>query len=284
MMKNYLNIVGILLILYTSFYATTTVAQSIQQINDIKRNDAYLFEEATAATAEEAHESALMKLAKVLADYMAETNPEGAKNLDDFKDLAEGSEEIVADRGTQKRVFLYFKKSDIDAIADDAVQKPKPKDQEEVPFPPVTEQPVELTTKPEVDLEEPPVEILAELPEPQDMNTTEIQTIRVTINDNSLAEWQKRVIEKFTGVKTLLEAKDLVNTLRIENQIKRYGTNNTQQKNPAEAFYVIANEHGHIVAVLGRDINGQRMNYKTSDVDDINNYQTFDYIWFTLNK
>lgn len=300
MKKNYTFIISLLSTLLLFLTTNVAVAQSVsKQINEIKRNEVYLFDEATAASAEEAREAALVKLAKVIADYMSEKNPEGAKNLDDFKDLAEGAEEIVTDRGSQKRVFLYFKKSDIDATAADAAQNnevaksvSQPKEELSVP---VTvrrqiEPPVESTAKPvaksvsNVELAQPIKQVSATQSKSLDEETFGLPSSISSINDNNLVEWQKRLVEKFTGVKTLLQAKDLANTFRIENKIKRYGTQNTQQKNPAESFYIIGDLNGKVVAVLGRDNNGLRINYKTNTVDNINNYYNLDYIWFTLNK
>ena len=260
--------------------ATETLAQSAsKQINEIKRNEAYLFEEATAATAKEARDLAVVKLAKIIADYMEENNPEGAANLDDFKDLAEGAEEIVTDRGNQKRVFLYFSKHDIDATAEEATQigdvkSPDPLPEQVIEEPQITKE----KDVPERGMEQ------QETTEGTNYSSKESYSSR-SVSDDSLAEWQKRLINNFLRDDlTLLAAKDLVNTYRIENKVKRYGTMNNPPMQSVQAFYVFADETGKVVAVLGRDEGGQRQNYINGKYENISDYNSNDYIWFTLNK
>lgn len=271
--------------------ATETLAQSAsKQINEIKRNEAYLFEEATAATAKEARDLAVVKLAKIIADYMEENNPEGAANLDDFKDLAEGAEEIVTDRGNQKRVFLYFSKHDIDATAEEATQigdvkSPDPLPEQVIEEPQITKEKdvpsgefQEPKPLPERGMEQ------QETTEGTNYSSKESYSSR-SVSDDSLAEWQKRLINNFLRDNlTLLAAKDLVNTYRIENKVKRYGTMNNPPMQSVQAFYVFADETGKVVAVLGRDEGGQRQNYINGKYENISDYNSNDYIWFTLNK
>ena len=194
-MKNK-NFIFVCLLFQLLFLCVTTemLAQDAsKRINEIKRNEAYLFEEATAATEKEARDMAVVKLAKILADYMEENNPEGAKKLDDFKDLAEGAEEIVTDRGSQKRVFLYYSKQDMDATAEEASQigtsqnvpeqevanNTTTKPMENIPKP---------TTKPEIVEEQPK----ATRPLTDYPNTN--PSANKSVSDENLAEWQKRLI------------------------------------------------------------------------------------------
>jgi len=256
--------------------ASATWAQDAsKQINEIKRNEAYLFEEATAATTKEARELAVVKLAKVLADYMKENNPEGANKLDDFKDLAEGAEEIVTDRGSQKRVFLYFSKHDIDETAEEASETDAPETQEtEEPMEPIVQQPTPTPTpKPEPVVKQP------EKTKPIGSDPSK------SVSDDSLAEWQKRLISSFLSDDlTLLTAKDLVNTYRIENKIKRYGSKSNPPAQAGKAFFVFVDGTDKVVAVLGRDTGGQRLNYVNGNYENISDYDTYNFIWFTLNN
>jgi len=290
MKKNVIISIRFLFQLFCLFLATETLAQSAsKQINEIKRNEAYLFEEATAATAKEARELAVVKLAKVLADYMEEKNPVGAAKLDDFKDLAEGAEEIVTDRGSQKRVFLYFSKHDIDATAEEASQEEKPKT--------VPEQKPEEKSKPKVEADSQPS--TEQMPTPkvtpvveQKEDTKEKTPLPASktysnknILDESLAEWQKRLLSSFLREDlTLLSAKDLVNTYRIENKIKRHGSMSNPPVKAVSAFFVFADETGKVVAVLGRDKEGKRLNYISGNYENISDYNLYNYIWFTLNN
>ena len=256
--------------------ASATWAQDAsKQINEIKRNEAYLFEEATAATTKEARELAVVKLAKVLADYMKENNPEGANKLDDFKDLAEGAEEIVTDRGSQKRVFLYFSKHDIDETAEEASETDAPETQEtEEPMVSVVQQPTPTPTpKPEPVVKQP------------EKTKPIVSDPSKSVSDDSLAEWQKRLISSFLSDDlTLLTAKDLVNTYRIENKIKRYGSKSNPPAQAGKAFFVFVDGTGKVVAVLGRDTGGQRLNYVNGNYENISDYDTYNFIWFTLNN
>ena len=256
--------------------ASATWAQDAsKQINEIKRNEAYLFEEATAATTKEARELAVVKLAKVLADYMKENNPEGANKLDDFKDLAEGAEEIVTDRGSQKRVFLYFSKHDIDETAEEASETDAPETQEtEEPMEPIVQQPTPTPTpKPEPVVKQP------------EKTKPIVSDPSKSVSDDSLAEWQKRLISSFLSDDlTLLTAKDLVNTYRIENKIKRYGSKSNPPAQAGKAFFVFVDGTDKVVAVLGRDTGGQRLNYVNGNYENISDYDTYNFIWFTLNN
>ena len=290
MKKNVIILIRFLFQLFCLFLATETLAQSAsKQINEIKRNEAYLFEEATAATAKEARDLAVVKLAKVLADYMQEKNPAGAAKLDNFKDLAEGAEEIVADRGSQKRVFLYFSKSDIDATADEASQakdhqtKPEQEQKEDAkPEPqPVIEQASSNKVEPDVE----PVVEEKNVTKPVTASPASESHPQKSVSDNSLAEWQKKLVSTFlTDGLTLLSAKDLVNTYKIENKVKRFGSKTNPPVQAGQAIYVFADETGKVVAVLGRDEGGQRMNYVSGNYENISDYNSSNYIWFTLNK
>lgn len=275
--------------------ATEALAQSAsKQINEIKRNEAYLFEEATAATAKEARDLAVVKLAKIIADYMEEINPEGAAKLDDFKDLAEGAEEIVTDRGSQKRVFLYFSKHDIDATAEEAsqtdahgegVEKSDPLPEQIVEQPKKTKE-ADVPVREDLAPEPIPEQVVRqpEIMKKDNYSANESHSNK-SVSDDSLAEWQKRLISNFLRDDlSLLAAKDLVNTYKIENKIKRYGSMTNPPTQSGQAFYVFADETGKVVAVLGRDQGGQRLNYINGNYENISDYNSLNYIWFTLNK
>ena len=291
-MKNIENLIVHFLITLSIFCITNeTIAQTVsKQINDIKRNETFLFEEATAATVKEAREVAVVKLAKILSDYMEEKNPEGAKKLDDLKDLAEGAEEIVTDRGTQKRVFLYYNKQDIDEIASAALQanirpirpEQSPKDSKEVVSAgEVESQPSETILKSKIE----PVVDQQEAPEHVVESVTSVPYLNKSVTDDSLPEWQKRLLAAFlSDGLTLISAKDLVNTYRIENKIKRYGSKSNIPTHTGQAFFVCADETGKIIAVLGRDNGGQRLNYITGNYEKLADYDSQNYIWFTLNN
>lgn len=284
-MKNN-NFIFVCFLFQLFFLCITTemlAQEASKQINEIKRNEAYLFEEATAATEKDARDMAVVKLAKILADYMKENNPEGAKKLDDFKDLAEGAEVIVTDRGNQKRVFLYFSKHDIDATAEEASQIYTPQNEPEQKV--VDNKTTEIIEEPQP-MSEP--EIAEERTEVT-KQTTDYPTAdsysNKSVSDENLAEWQKRLISNFlTDGLTILAAKDLVNTYRIENKIKRFGSKSNPPMQTRQAFYVFADETGKIAAVLGRDNGGQRQNYVSGKYENISDYDSLNYIWFTLNN
>lgn len=290
MKKKEILIVHLLIQLFLLCMANETLAQNAsKQINEIKRNETYLFEEATAATVKEAREVAVVKLAKILADYMEEKNPEGAKNLDDFKDLAEGAEEIVMDRGSQKRVFLYFSKQDVDATAEEASQteasrpksKQEPEDSIRAAPPVVEEHPSESISNSKVESVVEHQEMTEQIIEQPDLGSYSSKSV----SDESLAEWQKRLLTNFlSDGLTLLSAKDLVNTYRIENKIKRHGSKYNPPVQTKQAFYVFADETGRVIAVLGRDKGGKRLNYVSGNYEKLSDYDLYNYIWFTLNN
>jgi hypothetical protein len=144
----------------------------------------------------------------------------------------------------------------------------------EEPMEPIVQQPSPTPTpKPEPVVKQP------EKTKPTESNSSN------PISDNSLAEWQKRLLGNFLkdGL-TLLSAKDLVNTYRIENKIKRFGSKANPPIKAEQAFYVFADETGKVVAVLGQDKGGERLNYVSGNYEKLSDYNTNNFIWFTLNK
>lgn len=281
-MKKELIFVRLLFLLFVLSITTDLIAQSAsKKINEIKRNESYLFEEATANEEKEAREMAVVKLSKVLSDYMKENHPESAVKINDYKDLAVGADEIVGNRGSKKRVFLYFKKSDLDEISKEATDA-KPSSAEDVK--------ADTSPKEEAIVENVQVKNNKPADEPKKVQETRRSQLsdasqKNVSHDFTLDEWQKKLLFSFLKEDlTLIAAKDLVNTYRVENKVKRYGTASNSPVHPEKAFYVIADESGKVIAVLGRDDGGQRMNYISGKPENLSDYSANKYIWFTLNN
>ena len=245
-----------------------TKAQSAsKQINEIKRNESYLFEEATAASAKEAKEMAVVKLTKIIADYVAESGHEGQGRINELNGIAAKAKEITAERGSQKRVFLYVSKQDVDIRINEMIQANTPNEEpnQEKQEAALLQKPADKALKSE--------------------NTSRQSSIGKGVSDESLAEWQKRLVASFLvdGL-TLHVVRDMLNTYRIENKVKRYGSRTNPPTQESVAFYVFADDSGQVVAVLGRDSGGQRMNYMKGSYENVADYGTKNYIWFTLNN
>lgn len=266
MRKNILKLMGACL--FFLFTVSGAKAQNAsRQINEIKRNESYLFEEATAATAKEAKEMAVVKLTKIIADYVAESGHDGMGRITDFNRIAAKANEITAERGSQKRVFLYVNKQDVDIKINEMTQANTSKrdTNQKTQETALQRKPSGEATKSE--------------------NISRQSSSGKGLSDENLAEWQKRLVSSFLveGL-TLHVVRDMLNTYRIDNKVKRYGSGGNPPTQGAVAFYIFADDSGQVVAVLGRDNGGRRLNYMKGTYENVTDYDTKNYIWFTLNN
>lgn len=243
----------ILLLVHFCLIAALAMGQSDSKtINSIKRDNSYLYEEATAKNADEAYQSASELLKRRIEEYVAEEKKlRTAENII-IKDMKSCTEQIQMQRGYMTRVFLYVKKKDIlPAEAnvsvmhnDNKVEDPKKKDKESVP---------------EAKIEE------------------------ITDTDSSLklpVAWQQEVIDDLLVCKTIAEAKTLLSRQKSEFKVKRYGTYATCS-DKTTCFWVTSDANGNLLTVLGPGAE-ERTNFRTlsKETVKINSNAT----WFIIAK
>ncbi|MCD7898468.1 MAG: ApaG domain-containing protein [Bacteroides sp.] len=149
-------------------------------------------------------------------------------------------------RGEMYRVFVYVKKSDL-IPADNVVTFVKP---EAVPEP-------------------------SEIDEPSGEDVSD-ETLKLNV------AWQQAVIDELLATSSLTEVKAMLNRLKAEYKVKRYGNYN-ECNNPATCFWLIIDGNGSVQTVLGPGVD-QRANFKTLQYDSLKNYSGSNAIWFTLSK
>ena len=237
-------------ILTSALYAQQSDSK---KINSIKRNNAYIYEEATMATESEAYQAAEELLTMRINEYVDEKKRlSNAENIV-VKDIAGNSEKLQMRRGELYRVFLYVKKSDI-IPADNLITLVK------------ADQPQPTA------VEVPPAQVEEIAPsDPVNPADTPIE-----------ASWQQNVINELLAASTLTSAKASLNRLKVEYKVKRYGDYN-ECKNPQNCFWIIADNNGMINTILGPG-GTQRTNFKTMRYDSLDNYSGSNALWFTLSK
>lgn len=258
--------------------------QSIsKQINDIKRSSQYINAEATMETEDQAYKLAEELLSQQITEF-ASTN-ESLKKAPNVivKDVAGKAEKLQMNRGTMTRVFLYVKKSDIIAANNTRVLVQQQN---------VTKAVEEEATQTEVATEEPASSKKQKKNKKQNeeetlASTTEpVSTPVFSNNDNtpqiSASSSQNTVIDNLLRCQQVTEARNMMNRLRVEQKLKRYGAAD-RCPNPSQCFWLIFNEQGQVVTILGEG-ESERINYRTNEKDALSNYKGMGAIWFTLTK
>lgn len=233
-----------------------TMGQSDSKtINTIKRDKSYIYEEATAKDAEEAHQSARELLRLRIEEYIAEEKKLRKAEKIIVRDVESVTEEIKMQRGELTRVFLYVKKKNIlPAEVNVSVMNNDNK-----------------VTDGKTQTEESEPEAKAE-------------DVEVSPGDSTYKlpiAWQQDVIDKLLGCRTLAEARSVLGREKAEYRVKRYGTSATCADKTA-CFWITGDADGRLITVLGPG-NAKRTNFKTlaEETGDLGSEAA---IWFTLAK
>lgn len=226
-----------------------------KKINKIKRDKQYLYAEATMKDAQEAHNTALELLNGYIDEYVKTKKKFKSSDNIIIKDIEKNSQNIQMKRGEMVRVFVYVKKSDI-IPAENSTMRQNAGKQEDPADKKLTSEVTPIT------------------PDGQEMEGD--ASLRLSI------PWQQEIIDNILGCSTLIEAKALMNRQKAEYKIKRIG-NKSNCRNAAECFWVIANNGGAVVTVLGPGAE-TRTNFKTLQPDTLDNYKEMSAMWFTMAK
>lgn len=216
-------------------------------INKIKRNNQYLYAEATMKDANEAYETAVELLNGYIDEYVQSKKKFNSSDNIIIKDMGKNSDKIQMQRGELTRVFVYVKKSDIIPAENSTLRENAGKNDDEANL--------VATVAEEVPLE----------------------------GDSTLKlekAWQQEVIDELLTCNTLIEAKSMLNRQQTEYKIKRSGSP-ASCRNKESCYWVIGDDSGNLITILGMGSN-ERTNFKTMQLDMLDNYPDATAIWFTM--
>lgn len=257
------RIITLLLSLIVLAGATWAQQSDSKKINSIKRNSQYLYAEATMNTEEEAYQVAEELLTTYINEYIESKKKLNKAESVIVKDIASKCDKIQMMRGEMYRVFVYVKKSDI-IPAENSITLVKPETPDSI-----------------ADTEGVPPAVIEVLPSGEGQSADGMDAAPGEAPRLSEA-WQQNVIDELLSLSSLTEAKALMNRLKAEYKIKRYGSYD-ECKNPANSFWLIADGNGRLQTILGPGTD-RRTNFKTLQYDALENYSGFNAIWFTLSK
>lgn len=225
------------------------------KINDIKKDRAYLYGEATAATAEDARLIAEQQLINEINKYANETTRlEGAENIL-INNKQTIWEEYSLPRGNMFRSFLYVKK--IDLLANNG----------EEPVVIKRENLVETTT---------PVNDNIEVVTINPVETTTVATIPVDAGNYPEA------VTMIARCTTFTEASSALKNLKSAGKVSEY-LRYSKLERPEDYYLFIYNVTSHeFVAVLTPGTS--RKNVTTGESDDVKNYEGCGAMGFKLNN
>lgn len=219
-----------------------------KKINKIKRDNQYLYAEATMKDADEAYEAALELLNGYIDEYVQTKKKFNSSDNIIIKDMGSNTERLQMQRGELTRVFVYVKKSDIIPAENSTIRENAGK----------KEEPQMVATVGEEEQLEPDTSLRLE------------------------KAWQQTLIDELLTLRTIIEAKSRLNYLKTEYKVKRVGTPDSC-RDKAAAYWVIGDESGNLITVLGMG-SSERVNFKTMQMDSLDNYQGASAIWFTMSN
>ena len=229
-------------------FATSGFCQesNSKKINKIKRDSQYLYAEATTKDANEAYETALELLNGFIDEYVQSKKKYNSSENIIIKDVRSHYEQIQMQRGDLTRVFVYVKKSDIIPADNSTIR-----------------------------------ENVGKKEEPD----TDVSVEEHLEGDASLRlekAWQQEIVDQLLACNTIVEAKSLLNRRKAEYKVKRIGTPDSC-RNKETCFWVIGDESGKLLTVLGKG-SDKRTNFKTLELDSLENYSNAKAIWFTMSE
>lgn len=267
------------------FVCSTLMAQGpsvTKQINNIKRNPQYLYEEATHENAAEAESMAYELLFQRVNDYVASRGKlKNAKNVV-VKDIKQKGEVLSMMRGTMYRVFVYVLKSDIEGVTNTTVINSGSGttvtvadgatslvDVQQV-------NPLPQTTQPKVENKDagkmPAVQSVAE-----DKDAGRMPAVQ-----SPLTGWKQEAIERLLECKDVAAVRARLNRMKAEYKVKRYGSADNCPS-VSESWWAIFDGNGNLVTILGPGTR-ERIDYKTMQYSSLDSFKGMNALWFNLAK
>lgn len=282
-----------------SISAISLFGQSdVKRINSIKRDPAYMWQEATAESEQAAYDAAETGLLAMVIEYVTDNvesgaayntvqtdllgnilsyiklNPKPVNETSKVKNvLSQYTDRISMPRGEMTRVFLYIQKSHLNP----PVQTPEP-------------EPVYIS-------EPAPVET----PVTASESAAPSQSDDVAINEQSLTElkyedpipdtipqvvpeipkaWQREVVKKLSGADDIVAANAMLARMKAEYKIKKYGPF-AQCRDLDKSWLIIFDDSGRIKALLGTQKDG-RPDYMSKTYKSLSDYSGMNAVWFVF--
>lgn len=232
-----------------------------KQINQIKRNSSYLYAEATMETAEEALAVARELLMQQVHEYIGEKEKLSQAKDVLVKNVNAKSESLSMMRGTMFRMFVYVKKSDIEAVNNVTTINTTTNTSTVI-----IEQPVPPVPAPETSIEI----------EEQDAEVSQGEPVA----DTGLPVWQQQAISDLLGCADAAAVKAKLNRLKAEYKVKKYG-NPSNCPNANNVFWVFFNEDGSVNTVVGTG-DTDRINFRDMQLTTLSKYKGMNALWFNF--
>ena len=261
--------------------AVTTFAQesTSKQINKIKRDSDFLYAEATMETAEEALSVARELLMQQVQEYIGEKEKLSQAKDVLVKNVNAKSESISMMRGPMFRMFVYVKKSDIEAVKNVTAINTTTNTTTVV-----VEQPVPPVPAPEKPVEVVEQEVVVQVEEPvaQEVAVEVVESQGEAVTDTGLPAWQQQAISDLLECADATAVKAKLNRMKAEYKVKKYGTPNNCP-NANEAFWVFFNTDGSVNTVLGAGAT-DRINFRDMQLTTLDKYKGMNALWFNFAK
>lgn len=255
--------------------ATATFAQvsPSKQINHIKRDNAYLYAEATMDSAEEAMEVARELLMQQVQAYAGTQRRLNDANDVLVKNVNAKCESLSMMRGTMHRVFVYVKKNDIEGVSNVTTINQSTKTATEVVEQPVP--PVVAPAKPVETAKTEPVETA----EPEQEAITVVGSLSDVVN---LPEWQLQAITDLMGCSDINAVRAKLNRMKAEFKIKKFGTPD-KCPSASEAYWIVFDDFGGVNTILGPGTT-DRLNFRELEESSLDQFKGKTAIWFNFAK
>lgn len=264
---------GLLLVSTFLLVSASICAQGVKKINEIKRNDAYLYTEVTMQTAEEAYDAARTILLAHVKDYAKATK--GISDINFTADiLSPKCDTIQVQRGQMYKVFMYVNKESLNESPEAnntntlSLEQAEPQPEPFVETSPAT-----------------PGFKVEPQPAPAQTVLTVLPTEASTAKDESLQltpAWKQSVVEELLSAASFAKAKALLVRMKQEYKITKLGRP-AECQDPANSFWLISSPDGSVLTVLGPDNSG-RTDFKTLTKTTLDSYRGAEAIWFILSK
>lgn len=298
--------------------STTAYAQESpsKQINQIKRDNSYLYAEATMENADEALDVARELLMRQVLEYV-DTNRKLSQSKDVLvKNVNANSASLSMKRGTMFRIFVYVKKTDIEGVKNatalnttdgtskviveqttPSVSAPDPvKVVEKAEKTPITKTEEKVTEKQPIVNAEKPIEEIQPAPKADGQPVSKVeepvmepQTSIAETKEESVEKvevempaWQAQAIKDLIGCSDMASAKAMLNRMKAEYKIKKYGTPNNCP-NPDKAYWIIFGDNGAVNTVLGPG-SAERVNFRDMQQSTLDDYKGMEALWFNIAK
>lgn len=284
--NRYLKLITMLISVVIAFAASAQSddMSASKRINKIKRDGAYIYAEATASTEAEARNICDEIIKVEISKYVA--SKKNLSNADQviIKDTRYEQQYLTMPRGEMTRVFIYVKKSDIEAadnvstLSGSEVKKINEARSGEASG---AQAPEDAKTPAAVRDQ-------AATPESPSASPESVVTAPVTpalvSAGTSLSKWQKDMLADIAASKGMADAKNKLNRYKAQFKVKRVGDNTTAPKGPSVLCYAVYGDGAALEALLVPGDNSPYVDMISGEASDISRYPGKKYLWFTLSK